>query len=443
MPPLQDEGALYLYLAPFPHESRRLSFEVTGLAAVDEHGAVLTLEVRIARVEGGALQGQRLLATGRLAAGRYTGLRLLVGGARLIGAERPADLLVGPEPITLGVPFEVRRGQALVLGLTSDPDQEFQDGFRFTPRFRIEVPPRTPPELVGACSNARTSDLALLDTRSRAVSAVVATGRGPAGLALDALAARAWVALGDQDQLEVVDLSRAETAGRVQLRVGDRPRSVLLLPDRRTLLVVNAGSMTAAFVDATSGQELGRATVGEDPWSALLLPGGTRAVVVNRRSASLTVLDLATRQAVATLPTDPEPLQAQASQDGSRLYLVHAASLDVVEYALPSLSGSRRLRVGLGASALKLDRRTGLLYVAASGTGRIQVFDPASALPLDGFDVPAGVSQLLIDDVQDQLLALMPSRRAVALVDLTSRQLRAVLDLSADPFECRLAAERR
>jgi len=271
---------------------------------------------------------------------------------------------------------------------------------------------------------------------------VVATGQAPAGLALDPLASRAWVALGGQDQLEVVDLLRAEPVGRIQLRAGDGPRSLLLLPDGRTLLVVNPRSRTAAFVDSVTTQELARAPVGEDPWSALVLPGANRAVVVNRHGSSLTVLDLASRQAVATVPTDAEPLEAAASRDGSRLYLIHRGSIHLAEYALPAVTPGRRIRVGLGASAVRVDPRTDLVYVAMDD-GRVQVFDAGSGLPVDVFDLPAGATRLVIDDPQDQLLALMPSLRAVAVVDLTSRRLRAVIEVADGPYDLRLATERR
>ena len=57
--PLQDEGAIYVYLAPLPYESRRLSFAVKALAAVGDGGQVAPLQVSLAadrapRSRGGA-----------------------------------------------------------------------------------------------------------------------------------------------------------------------------------------------------------------------------------------------------------------------------------------------------------------------------------------------------------------------------------------------------
>jgi YVTN family beta-propeller protein len=195
-------------------------------------------------------------------------------------------------------------------------------------------------------------------------------------------------------------------------------------------------------VDAVSTQELARVLVGDAPWSIVLQRGGNRAFVLNRRSNNFTVIDLGTRQAIATVPTDPEPLFAQVSRDGKRLYVIHAGSPYMTEYALPGLTVSKKIRVGLGATAIKLDSRTDLIYIGYADIGRIEVYDSFSALPVDAFDVPDWVSQMAIDDTQDQLFALMPALRAVAVVDLTSRRVLSVIDVSGNPYEVKLAAER-
>jgi YVTN family beta-propeller protein len=443
-PPLLDEGSLRVYLGPIPHEGRRLSFTVTGLSAVAEGGEEVPLQLQLDQVVAAELvRDERLLATARLPPGRYQGLRLAAASARLVGEEGPTDLLLPLEPTRIEAPFDVRRGRAGVLTLALDAARSLQDGFGFTPTFTGLAPARPAPGLTGACVDTRSNDVTLFDTQTRVVTGVVATGLTPRGLALDAPTSRAWVALSGQDELEVLDLMRGEVIARIALRGGDEPRALLLLPDRRTLLVLNFRSQTAAFVDTGSTQEVARVSVGEGPWSVVQPPGSNRAVVVNRRSSTLTIIDLATRQAIATIPTDPEPLFAQSSRDGSRLYLVHAGSLYMTEYALPALTVTRRVRVGLGVSALKVDPRTDLIYVAHGGQARLEVFDTVSALPVDAFELPGPTSQLAIDDSQDQLYALIPSRRAVAVLDLTSRRVLSVLEVGGDPYEVKLAGERK
>ena len=442
-PPLVDEGELHVYLAPFPHESHRLTFAIRDLAAVTEGGEAVSLPLGLTTLAGATqLRDQRILVSGRLPHGRYTGLRFTAASGKLTGDDEPIDLLVPKEPARVDVPFELLAGRAVVLVLSFDMAASVRGGFEFAPRFHGVVAARTSPGLVAACSSAQGNGVTLFDSLSKVVAGLVATGQAPQGLALDPIGNRGYAALSGQDQVEIFDLSRGERLQRLNVGAGDAPRVLLLLPDRRTLLVVNDLSRSAVFLDTTTGQELARVAVGEGPRAVTPLRSGNRAVVVNRRSASLTLLDLATRQAIATVPTDPEPLQAQVSRDGNRLYVIQAGSISMAEYALPGFIVQKRIRVGLGASTLKLDPRSDLLYLAHAEDPHVEVYDPVLGLPIDGFDLPAWPSQMTIDDQQDQLFAVMPSRRSVAVVDLVNRRLVAELALPAEPFELRLAGER-
>ncbi|MEI6226598.1 MAG: hypothetical protein WCS72_17780, partial [Deltaproteobacteria bacterium] len=387
-------------------------------------------------------RGERLLATGRLPPGRYSGLQVTVASASLSAGEGAPKLTVDEAPARVDVGFDVRSGQAVVLSLALDPKRSIKGGADFTPWFTGVVPARTPPSLVGACTNTATNDITIFDTWTKAVTGVVAVGRSPFGLVLDPTVARGWVALSGQDQLDILDLSRMESVSRIPLRGGDEPRAVQMLPDRRTLLVANHRSRTASFVDGFNTQELARVPVGEAPWSITLQRGGNRAFVLNRRSNNMTILDLGTRQAIGSVPTEPEPIFAASSRDGRRLFVIHAGSPFMTEYAVPAMTVSRKIRVGLGATSIKLDSRTDLLYVGHEEVGRLEVYDPLSAIPVDAFDVPGWVSQMAIDDAQDQLFALMPGLRAIAVIDLTSRRLLSVIEVSGNPYEVKLAAER-
>ena len=442
-PPLQGEGAVYVYLAPIPREGLGLEFSLKGLGAVGEGGLVVPLQIALPAITAAdPRRSERLLATGRLPPGRYSGLQVSAASASLSGGEGVPKLVVGEEPVRIEVTFDARSGQAVVLTLAFDPRRSVQGGVEFTPRFTGAVPARTPPTMLGACTNTRTNDVTLFDSWTKAVTSVVVVGRSPHGLVLDPVAARGWVALSGQDQLDVVDLSRAESVSRIPMRGGDEPRAMQMLPDRRTLLVANHRSQTASFVDAFSTQELARVPVGEAPWSITLQRGGNRAFVLNRRSNNLTIIDLGTRQSIGSVPTDPEPLFGQVSRDGRRLYVIHAGSPFMTEYALPAMTITRKIRVGLGATAIKLDSRTDLLYIGHEEVGRLEVYDPLSSLPVDAFDLPGWVSHMAIDDPQDQLFALMPGLRAIAVIDLTSRRVLSVIEVSGNPYEVKLAAER-
>jgi YVTN family beta-propeller protein len=217
---------------------------------------------------------------------------------------------------------------------------------------------------------------------------------------------------------------------------------VALTPDGALLVTVNPGSNSVSFVDTASASVIGTAQTGEEPAALLLDRGGRRAYVLNRRSASMTVIDVPSRAVAATVATDPEPVRAQLSRDGTRLHLIARGSAYLTTFSVPELAVVRTVFLGLGAGALKVDPRTDLIYVGRTDEGRIQVFDPISALPVDSIAVPGPVAFLALDHVENTLVAVLPTRAQVAFVDLTRKRLVAALELAGEPFQVVLADER-
>jgi hypothetical protein len=154
-------------------------------------------------------------------------------------------------------------------------------------------------------------------------------------------------------------------------------------------------------------------------------------------------LDIGARQVAATVATDVEPTHGQLNRTGDRLYVIHAGSAFLNAFSVPQMVILNRILVGFGASALRADPRTGLLYVGSTADGRIQAFDSFSLQPVDWFDVADGVSWMAIDETSGALFALMPALAKVAVIDLTSRKTLSTLEAGPAPFEVVLATDRR
>ncbi len=443
-PALSGEGDVRVYLQPFPDDAARLSFTLAAVSAVRADGTEAPLELLLPEVARGLVNGQRLLATGRIPPGQYHGLALHVRKATVTGEHGVSNLLPPEEPVQVAVPFRIEAGRALVMRLFLGREQARAHEFQFTGAFAGEVlaPESSAVRLNAYCSTPGLASVAILDRRTREVSGILPTGRQPLGMAVDSRVPRLYVALGAQDQIQVLDLATGEELRRIALRAGDEPRELALTPDGSLLLSVNPGSNSVAFVDTASATVVATVRTGEEPSSLLLDRGGRRAYVLNRRSSDLTVIDVANRAVVATVATDPEPLRAQLSRDGTRLYVIARGSAYLTVFSLPDVTVARRVFLGLGAGALRVDPRTDLVYVGRTDEGRIQVFDPMSALPVDSIAVPGPVSQLALDDVENTLLAVLPTLGQVAFVDTTRKRLVATVDLGGEPFQVVVAGER-
>jgi YVTN family beta-propeller protein len=443
--PLQNEGEVYLYLQPLPAEVERLAFTIESIAVARASGIPAPLELVLPDISGSTVPRQRLLAWGRLPPGAYTQLLVQVKRATVATEGKAADLLVSKEPTPLALRLEVARGRATVLLLSLQHAPSLA-GVEFTPAFDVTASQNLIPDLAGYCSNGGTADLTAFNKLKREVMAVIPVGREPQGLVLDSRQNRIYVALAGEDQVEILDAITGEDLGRIRLHPGDRPQEITLSPDGKLVISVNRESSSVSFLDPVTLSEVDRvqltgtspgqtiAPIGEEPVALLTDRSGKRGYVFNRRSSSITILDLASHSVAGTIRTEPEPLRGQLNRTGTRLYVVHGSTAYLSVFSIPDLALVNRLFVGLGASAIKVDPRTDLIYVGYRDDNRVQVFDPMLPLPIDSIELPGGVSYMTIADQENALLLLFPDLRSLGFVDLTRRKLLSLVDVGASPY---------
>ncbi len=451
--PLESEGEVYLYLQPLPAEAERLAFTIESIAIAGASGIPASLELMLPAISGSTAPRQRLLAWGRLPPGAYSRLLVQVKRATVATEGKATDLLVSKEPTPLALQLAVVRGRATVLLLSLQYAPSLA-GVEFTPAFGVAASTSLIPELAGYCSNGGTADLTAFNKLRREVMAVVPVGREPQGLVLDTRQNRIYVALAGEDQVEILDAITGEDLGRIRLRPGDHPQEIALSPDGKLVISMNRESSTVSFLDPVTLSEVDRirltttspgqaiAPAGEEPVALLLDRSGKRGYVFNRRSSSITILDLANRSVAGTIRTEPEPLRGQFNRTGTRLYVVHGGTAYVSVFSIPDLTLVNRLFVGLGASAIKVDPRTDLIYVGYRDDNRVQVYDPMLLLPIDSIELPGGVSYMTIADQENTLLLLLPDRRSIGFVDLTRRRLLSIVDVGASPYYIATVGER-
>ncbi len=437
-----DDGLLAVYLRPFSPDAARLELRLDSLVAVAEDGAREPLVLHLRELRGSELTRQRRLATAALPAGRYAGLELRVLDAAVARPDGRAALLPPPEPVTVAVPFRVRKRGGVVLTLDLDYRAAVDSEFRLTPAFVGRPATRLPVAALGLLSAPAGDRLMLYDKVSGAVIHMLPTGPRPEGLALDEARRLAYVALGNDDSVIAVDLLEMGVLRSVRLRGGDQPRELALTPDGATLLAANFGSQTVSVLDPLAMVELDRIPVGDRPGAVVIGPTGARAFVANTAASSVTVVDIATRRVVATVATEPEPFRAQLDRTGERLFVVHRHSPYLTVIDTTTLAVERRVLVGSGVTALKVDPRTDLVYLGFSDGGVVEVYDPLSLLPVDSIPVAGGVSFLAIDGEENTLHVALPELGELHVVRLVGKQTVARADLGEPVYWVALAGER-
>jgi YVTN family beta-propeller protein len=441
-PVLVEEGEIYLYAEPFPQEAERLRFRIDGISAIHRDGNQFPLSVALDELRGSQMRWQRLLASGPLPPGQYIGLSFTVKEAALNREDGETRLFIPEEPVRIDHEFTVVRKKALLLALDLKYSESLTEGTRFTPSFSVFIPFKPISSLAGFVTNFGSNNLTVFDKRSGRAVAVIATGRGPAGMALDQRLQRGYVALSGEDAVALLDVLAVDIINWMRLNPGDRPRELALTPDGRQLLSVNTGSNTVSFIDPGSLFELKRIRVGDGPNSILIDQTGRRAYVFNTLSSSISIIDLPNKTLVTTIATDSGPLRGQLDRRGDKLYVINKWSPYLTVIHPVSLSILERFYVGMGAVSIKVDTRTGLLYLGRINAPGAEVYDPFSFTPIDSVQTSGTVVDMAIDGEDNNLYLLNSNRNSLTAAYLINKRTVSQIDVGEAPYRVVLMGER-
>ena len=441
-PRLEEDGQVFVYLQSLGQEADRLTFRLEGISAVRGDGGTVPVPLHAEEISGKDPKGDRLLASGILPPGQYMGLSFLVKSATLQGEEGVAALSIADEKPMTPVPFMLARRNAQVVSLKFRYRESLPGGIRFAPSFSGEIPGKLASGLIGLATSRGGNTVTMFDKMTGKVVAVVPTGTTPAGMALNPVSRRAYVAISGDDSVEAIDLLGGDVILRGQLAIGDRPEELVLTPDRMLLLSANAGSDTVSVIDAASLVEARRIQVGSGPQSILVDRAGKRAYVFNTLSNSISVLDIGTEGVLATVATEAGPVRGDFNRAGNRLYVLHSNSPYLSVFDPATLSVLRKVYVGTGGTALKVDPRTDLIYLARRGTGEVAIYDPFSFLPIDSYRTGQDASYLAIDGETNNLFVVIPGANEVRAIHLVGKTEASRVDVTDDPTWVTLMGER-
>ncbi len=437
----QSQGELYLYCEPLTQDAENLRFTVDSVSAIRDDGLSVPLTVKFSEFSPAEMRRQRIYAQGIVPTGRYTRLVFTVSRATLHGESGVARLLLQEKPYEIMTSITIRDSKATVVTLDLNYRKSLQ-GVVFNPAFSAGIPLRPLPELTGYVTNRGDNTITVFDRRSARIGSIIETGSGPAGIALDQIRLRAYVALSGQDSLAVLDVKENDITDRIRLNPGDEPVFVVLSADGTTAITANAGSNTASIVDVLGLTEVAHLPTGNGPEFILMDRNRHMAFVFNRLSNSITVIDLARRLVAGTIQTESAPIYGQFNRKGDRLYVAHAMTPNILEISLATLTITRRINAGMGVSALKVNPATDLLYVATKFGGIIDIYDPFSLMPGNFLKADGGVGYLTIDGEENNLVVVHPRNRLIRLINLVSKQQSGLVDTGAEPYCAALFGER-
>lgn len=428
------DGSVSLYLQPLAPEAGPLRFTVASVSAIAAGGTEHPLTLNLKTVSRTDVARQRLLASGRLPAGSYTGFALTVKAASLKNQQGESPLNVPDAAVRLDAPFSVGGQQAALFWLTLRYQESVPDPSSFSPAFSVATPPVPLASRAGFVSNSGSNTVTVFDKKLAQAVALVTTCGGPSGMALDQYRRRLYVACAKDGEIQSIDVATGQLLERARVSPGDRPRELALTPDGSTLVSVNTGSNSVSFFDAASLDRGDRVAVGSGPGAAVVDPAGRRVFVFNTFSSSISVIDVRTRGLVGTISTDPSPVRGQFNARGDRLFVIHERSpyMTVVDPAQLGVLSRARLRVA--ADAIRVDTVRNLLCIGSLNDPAIEFYEPNALLPLYSMRIRAGASYLDIDVEENVLYVVSPETHSLVVGRLADRKVASEIDVGDAPY---------
>jgi PQQ-dependent catabolism-associated beta-propeller protein len=174
----------------------------------------------------------------------------------------------------------------------------------------------------------------VIDAPRWTASAAIATGKRPRGIAPSRDGRQLYVAVGNDNRIDVVDLATRKVVGH--LPSGPDPERFALSPDGRWLYVANENDNLVSFVDIARRRIVHQVEVGAEPEGMAVSPDG-RWVVCTSESASLVhFIDAANATLVDSVLVGTRPRDAVFSADGRRLWVSSETRATVSVFEMPS-----------------------------------------------------------------------------------------------------------
>jgi YVTN family beta-propeller protein len=225
------------------------------------------------------------------------------------------------------------------------------------------------------------------------------------------------------------------------LAAGDEPQEIVLSPDGRTLVSANHGSSTASIIDTGARREIVRLPLPSRPTDVVADRTRPRVYVVLPRSNAVSVIDLQRRRLVGTVSLQESPIQAALGEDGTTLYVITGNSPNLLVLDAETLALRHRILVGGGAVSIKVDPRTGFIYVGRK-SGEIGVVDPRALMPIDEFRVDGTPTFLTIDHEQSVLFVVLGDRGLIQKLGLVSKKVLGRLEVERGSYATVIMGER-
>ena len=145
----------------------------------------------------------------------------------------------------------------------------------------------------------------MIDTDKMETVATIKTGQRPRGIEVTRDGKFVFVALGDDDKIQVFDTKTRDDAG--ELPSGPDPEQFTLDPAGKLLYVANENDAMVTIIDMAKRAAIGQVSVGTEPEGMAVSPDSKMLICTSETTSMVHFIDTASREVVDNLLVGSRP----------------------------------------------------------------------------------------------------------------------------------------
>lgn len=234
-------------------------------------------------------------------------------------------------------------------------------------------------------SHERSHTVVVLDpAQDHAVVKEIATSRRPRDMRFDAGAELLYVACGDDDSIDIIDVSKLEVIGTIP--TGESPEVFDIASDGRSLYVSEEESAIVRQIDMKTHETLQEIPTGPEPEGVLVTDDGSTVYFTSEVADLVHVVDTTLGKVVENILVGTRPRRFAMNADASELWVTDelAGQVSVIDTMSHTVKATVPfLPPGFRASdvtpvGIALSPDGGTMYVALGRANHVAFVDPES-----------------------------------------------------------------
>ncbi|MGC8469041.1 MAG: PQQ-dependent catabolism-associated beta-propeller protein [Acetobacteraceae bacterium] len=229
-------------------------------------------------------------------------------------------------------------------------------------------------------SNEKGASITVLNGKTYKRVAVIPTGNLPRGMAFNPAHTLLYVACGDSNEIDIIDVKTLKVVGRITKGVPD-VEQVVVDPTDHYLYMTNENNSAASVYDLKKKKIIAFTRVGEDPEMVFLTPGAKRIFITAESTDMVNILAVPSGKLLHTILTDQRPRRFALTPDHKFLWVSCeiAGLVDVIDFKTLKIvhrirfapEGFQKDQLSPVGLAILRDGKTG--YVALGHADRVAV----------------------------------------------------------------------